>query len=183
MSPIDSSFAPYQHIDHVLLKQSLKIVLEHKSSPDYRPLILNVALVICRDNETIRQKMRHEILPAKDKTSLLDLDLWKEFLSHPDSHLSLSSGEFILCLCKGQVSRLISHLGFGACAGFLHMKGLLHSEQTPPAHELSSDEEYFLEHPIVPEASNAPMPETEEEIKEYEELMAKISEFNERSLR
>jgi hypothetical protein len=183
LSAIDATFKPYQNIDHSLLKQSMKVVLENKSSPDYRALLLNVGLVICRDDDSIRKSMRHAILPAPGQTPLLNLDLCKEFMSHPDSNLSLSCGEFLFFLCKSQVSRLIAHLGFGACAGFLHMKSLLHNEDQPRFHELSSDEEYFMAHPAVSELPTVPLPETEDEIKEYEELMAKISEFNSRSAR
>ncbi len=183
LSSVKGDCKPYQFVDEKLLSQALKLVFEHKSSPDYRPLLLNVALLICRENEFIRKEMRHFLLPSPEKSPLISLELWKEALSHPEVQMSISSGEFLFLLCGSQVSRLISHLGFGSCAGYLHMKGLLHDQAVSSSnnHELSSDEEYFSTHPSTPENSNGPVPETEEEIQEYESLMAKICEFNSRA--
>lgn len=178
---------PYQYIDCQILSQSLKIVLENKSSPDYRTLLLNVAYFMCRDDDTTRKVMRHDILPSPSKTPLIDLELWKELLSHPDSHISVSSGELLFLLCKQKVSRLLAHLGFGPCAGFLHMKGLLQSQQSSSNGlddlELSSDEEYYSQHPVKEDNHDIPVSETYEEIKEYEMLMTKISEFNAKSFK
>lgn len=102
-----------------------------------------------------------------------------------DTSVSFLIGELLLGLCKGNVSRLIRHLGLGSCAGYLYRKGLFKdgsvcSEDVLDPSGESSDEEYFLSHPLtIADDEHTPfVPETEEEEQELEYLMQKITEYN-----
>lgn len=104
----------------------------------------------------------------------------------PDTSISFLTGELMLNLCKGNVSRFLRHVSFESSAGFLYSKGIFKGgsafeckESVDPAGE-SSDEEYFLANPPPSEpTSHTPMmPETQEEADELEYLMNKITEYN-----
>lgn len=189
LSGIRADCKPYRFVGAQELCLYLKIILNHKSSPDYRALMLNIAYFMCEHDYSMRKNMRHMLLPSSDKEPQISHELWKDLLSHPDSHISFSSGELLYTLCNHKVSRLVAHLGFGPCAGYLQRKGKLYEAQTTDASnttdkdELSSDEEYFMKHPQTPDTTPIPKPETEEEIREYEALLGKINEFNSRALR
>ena len=91
------------------------------------------------------------------------------------------TGEFLLKLCKGNVSRFLRHFSFESSAGFLYSKGIFKGGDCSFDSEVeSSDEEYFLIHPAESKSNDiTPMiPKSQEEYEELEHLMKKITEFN-----
>lgn len=108
-------------------------------------------------------------------------------LLSPDTNISFLTGEFLLKLCKDRVSRLNRHLGFECTAGFLYSKGLVKVDAPQGikggVEELgsSSDEEFFLTHSPDPVEHTPLYPEDEEDSKELEYLMKRISDYNARN--
>ena len=104
-----------------------------------------------------------------------------------DTSVSFLTGELLLNICKDNVPRFTRHLGFESCAGYLYRKGLLKNGALPSEEVIdpngeSSDEEYFLANPQVLTSNHTPLiPETEEEERELEYLMNKISDYNSKS--
>lgn len=108
---------------------------------------------------------------------------WKKLLIVSDTSITFLTGEFLLKLCKENVARFLRHVSFESAAGFLFSKGIfkggVFEAETPidPNGE-SSDEEYFNSNPEEPTNHTPLIPETEEEVRELEYLMKKISEYN-----
>lgn len=106
-----------------------------------------------------------------------------------DSSISFLIGELLYKLCKEDAQRLTSHIGFESLAGYFYSKGILkggvHLESSSVSLEGdSSDEEYFRDHPVERSKDETPIiPETEEEARELEYLMQKITEYNSKSQR
>lgn len=102
-----------------------------------------------------------------------------------DISITFLTGEFLLKLCKGNVSRFIRHVGFESSAGYLHTKGLLKGGAVNVNSRIdlegdSSDEEYFALNPLEPTNQSPLEAENEEEAAELEYLMKRISQYNER---
>lgn len=92
-------------------------------------------------------------------------------------------------MCKEKATRLIRHVGFESLAGYFYSKGMLRGNESPIEDEIiaeestsiSSDEEYFNKFPEELKENTALIPETEEEVKELEYLMKRITEYNSKS--
>lgn len=112
---------------------------------------------------------------------------WKELLVASDTSISFLTGELLFNLCKGNIKRLIRHVGFESAAGYLYSKGILkdgvvdEGSQGLAVNEESSDEEYFKANPPQPANHTPLVPETEEDAQELEYLMDKITEYNSKS--
>jgi hypothetical protein len=78
----------------------------------------------------------------------------------------------------------LRHVSFESAAGFLYSKGIFKGgvfEADVPIdpNGESSDEDYFNSNPVESSSNHTPiLPETEEEEKELEYLMNKISDYN-----
>lgn len=180
MSEYDSS-----SLSRELLVEILMQVMNGttSTSPDYRPLTFFFAKFCCEKDHVLRQQVRKSLLPSPDRSAGFSQETLSGSFASTDEKVILSIGELLLFLCKGNVARLIRHVGFGTCAGFLYMKNLLHDQAHQEDFESSSDEEYFKLHPQQLQPPLSEIPKTEEEIREFEELMNRISDFNARAVR
>lgn len=100
-----------------------------------------------------------------------------------DTSITFLTGEFLLKLCKENVTRFLRHVSFESAAGYLFSKGIFKggvfkAESPIDPNGESSDEEYFNSNPEEPKNHTSLIPETEEEEQELEYLMKKISEYN-----
>lgn len=179
MSEFDASSLDPELLIQVLLQA---INCSSKQNPDYRPLVFLFAKFCCEKSPVLRQQVRKALLPSPARSTGLGPKALQSLFAGTDEKVTLSIGELLFALCKGNVARLIRHVGFGTCAGFLYMKNLLHDQARQEDFESSSDEEYFKLHPQEVQPVLAEIPKTEEEIREFEDLMNRISDFNTRAV-
>lgn len=108
----------------------------------------------------------------------------KKLLVVSDTSVTFLTGEFLLKLCKENVTRFLRHVSFESAAGFLFSKGIFkggffEAETTINPYWESSDEEYFNSTPPEEPTNHTPLiPENENDEQELEYLMKKISDYN-----
>ncbi|CAF4316006.1 unnamed protein product, partial [Adineta steineri] len=94
--------------------------------------VLQLLILMCQSNRTIRKFCRQFILPALgDEVLNLPTEGQKlrnkltRMMTNPNSELKTLSAKLLFVLCKESVDRLINYTGYGNAAGLLYDFGLL----------------------------------------------------------
>ncbi|CAF0782941.1 unnamed protein product [Adineta steineri] len=108
--------------------------------------VLQLLILMCQSNRTIRKFCRQFILPALgDEVLNLPTEGQKlrnkltRMMTNPNSELKTLSAKLLFVLCKESVDRLIKYTGYGNAAGLLYDFGLLGPQHNINKEQYSSD--------------------------------------------
>ncbi|CAF2103459.1 unnamed protein product [Rotaria magnacalcarata] len=108
--------------------------------------VIQLLLIMCQSNRTIRKFCRQFILPPlSDEVVHLPTEGQKlrnkltRMMTNPSSELKTLSAKLLFVLCKESVDRLIKYTGYGNAAGLLYDFGLLGPQYNANKEQYSSD--------------------------------------------
>ncbi|CAF0737113.1 unnamed protein product [Rotaria sordida] len=108
--------------------------------------VLQLLILMCQSNRTIRKFCRQFILPPlSDEVLNLPTEGQKlrnkltRMMTNPNSELKTLSAKLLFVLCKESVDRLIKYTGYGNAAGLLYDFGLLGPQHNANKEQYSSD--------------------------------------------
>lgn len=108
--------------------------------------VLQLLILMCQSNRTIRKFCRQYILPSlSDEVLHLPTEGQKlrnkltRMMTNPNSELKTLSAKLLFVLCKESVDRLIKYTGYGNAAGLLYDFGLLGPQHNANKEQYSSD--------------------------------------------
>ncbi|CAF0773314.1 unnamed protein product [Rotaria sp. Silwood1] len=108
--------------------------------------VLQLLILMCQANRTIRKFCRQFILPPLgDEVLSLPTEGQKlrnkltRMMTNPNSELKTLSAKLLFVLCKESVDRLIKYTGYGNAAGLLYDFGLLGPQHNTNKEQYSSD--------------------------------------------
>ncbi|CAF1137638.1 unnamed protein product [Adineta ricciae] len=117
-----------------------------KNAKDALLPVLQLLILMCQSNRTIRKFCRQFILPPLgDEVLNLPTEGQKlrnkltRMMTNPNSELKTLSAKLLFVLCKESVDRLIKYTGYGNAAGLLYDFGLLGPQHNTNKDQYSSD--------------------------------------------